>query len=202
MKCKENLSQFNEMIKKIMVKYGILSALILLIVMILLGIVFLSDRWLEFCSLSVATSSILLTISILFINSKSQEDATRKQIEAFGITTQKQINSFKENTDNQIETANKTTQKMMVGFESDINMVVEKLNDLIKQQAMLLSSLEHTTNTKLEKVVHKMEETNHPGNKATEIVKEKFKKADKNMDRFIDKIYPQIETAVAFFKRK
>ena len=93
------LTELNKRVKEILVNYGIILAITILLSLIIIGIFFFPDKSWEFCSVSIAFISIFITIVILYMNNKSQED-----------NTQKQINSFEQNAIKQMQTIKRPTE--------------------------------------------------------------------------------------------
>lgn len=113
------LTELNKRVKEILVNYGIILAITILLSLIIIGIFFFPDKSWEFCSVSIAFISIFITIVILYMNNKSQEDNTQKQINSFEQNAIKQMETFKRATENQIST-----------FSVEISKVVQALNNL------------------------------------------------------------------------
>lgn len=169
------LTELNKRVKEILVNYGIILAITILLSLIIIGIFFFPDKSWEFCSVSIAFISIFITIVILYMNNKSQEDNTQKQINSFEQNAIKQMETFKRATENQIST-----------FSVEISKVVQALNNVAEMQKN--TSQEQIQNLKIEKknqiksfsteidkIIAGLKEVTRTQNKTAEEQKESFK---------------------------
>lgn len=169
------LTDVNNKAKGILVNYGIVLAIIILLSLIIIGFVFFPSKSWEFCSVSVAFISIFITIVILYMNNKSQEDNTQKQIDSFERNAIKQMDTFREATKNQID-----------AFSTEISKVVLSLNNIVKMQEktsqeQILNLKTETENqiksfsTEIDKIIVGLKEVTQTQNKTAEEQKESFK---------------------------
>ena len=169
------LTELNKKAKEILVNYGIILAIAILLSLIAIGILFFPDKSWEFCSVSIAFISIFITIVILYMNNKSQED-----------NTQKQINSFEQNAIKQMDTFKKATENQINAFSDDISKVVGALNNVVKMQEkssqeQILNLKAETENqiksfsTEINKIIVGLKEVTETQNKTAEEQRESFK---------------------------
>jgi hypothetical protein len=137
--------KINYAIKNYLIKYGIITVIMLLCISIILANLLWSDKDISIGAITLA--SVCLMIITLFKSTYSQEENTQKQIDSFKDNTRQQIEQFEKSTDKQIETTN-ILQKVSEKFDTQIE-IQKKIIDELKQ---VVDSQKKTTDIQRETV--------------------------------------------------